>query len=75
MSGGVLDQPGSMEKPQIVCQVTLSQTLLFEVTVHRLQDTICAQVTIIFVLEEPDRIHTRPHGRLMALWPHVIYTS
>ena len=30
MFWGVLDQPGSMEKPQIVCQVTFSQTLLFE---------------------------------------------
>ena len=29
-SRGVLDQPGSMDKPQIVCQMTLSQTLLFE---------------------------------------------
>ena len=30
--GGLLDQPGSMEKPQIVCQMTLSLTLLFEHT-------------------------------------------
>ena len=29
-SRGSLDQPGSMDKPQIVCQMTLSQTLLFE---------------------------------------------
>ena len=27
---GLLDHPGSMEKLQIVCQMTLSQTLLFE---------------------------------------------